>query len=113
MSWAITAPETRLRSNTSASGSTSITPYRRPAHSLRRDELNGYRFALLAHCYASGALLLCLAMSTSIPSTSLTKTTEEMRAGLLSQAGGEILSVYDRDAEALGAGDTFAGAVHV
>ena len=52
-------------------------------------------------------------MSTSIPSTSLTETTEEMRAGLHSQVGEEILSVYDRDAEALGAGDTFAGALHV
>lgn len=52
-------------------------------------------------------------MSTSTFSTSLTKTTEEMRAGLLSQFGEEILSVYDRDAEALGAGDTFAGALHV
>lgn len=48
-------------------------------------------------------------MSTSIPSTSLTKTTGQMRAGLLSQVGEEILSVYDRDAE-LGAGNTFAGA---
>src|SRR6266480_3106097 len=63
MSWAITAPETRLRSNTSASGSTSITPYRRLAHRSRRNELNGYRLALLAHCRASGALLLCLVRS--------------------------------------------------
>jgi peroxiredoxin len=52
-------------------------------------------------------------MSTSISSTSLTQTTEEMRAGLLSQVGREILSVYDRDAEALGAGDTFPGALQV
>jgi peroxiredoxin len=36
-----------------------------------------------------------------------------MRVGLLSQIGEEVLSVYDRDAEALGAGDTFAGALHV
>ena len=52
-------------------------------------------------------------MSTSISSTSLTKTTEEMRAGLLSQLGEEVLSVYDRDAEALGAGDEFAGALQM
>src|SRR5262249_46468931 len=61
MSWAITAPETRLRSNTSASGSTRITAYRRPAHRTERDELNGYRSALVEHCYAGGALLLCVA----------------------------------------------------
>ena len=52
-------------------------------------------------------------MSTTTPSTSLTATTTEMRAGLLSQVGEEILSVYDRDAEAMGAGDTFAGALRV
>ena len=52
-------------------------------------------------------------MSTSLPATSLTKTTDEMRARLLSQLGEEILSVYDRDAEALGAGDTFGGALQV
>ena len=34
-----------------------------------------------------------------------------MRAGLLSQIGEDILSVFDRDAEAMGAGDTFAGAL--
>src|SRR5436305_5686809 len=61
MSWAITAPETRLRSNTSASGSTRITAYRRSAHRSGRDELNGYRFALLAHCRDSRTSLLCLA----------------------------------------------------
>src|SRR2546421_9367454 len=38
-----------------------ITAYRRPAHRSLRDELNGNRFALLAHCYARGPLLLCLA----------------------------------------------------
>jgi peroxiredoxin len=52
-------------------------------------------------------------MSTTTPSTSLTAATVEMRAGLLSQAGEEILSVYDRDAEAMGAGDGFAGALRV
>jgi peroxiredoxin len=52
-------------------------------------------------------------MTTSVSPTSLTKATEEMRAGLLSQLGEETLSVYDRDAEALGAGDRFAGALHV
>src|SRR2546429_477904 len=67
MSWAITAPETRLRSNTSASGSTRITVYRRPAHRSLRDELNGDRFALLAHCYARGPLLLCLATPRNHP----------------------------------------------
>jgi hypothetical protein len=41
----------------------------------------------------------------------LTAATIEMRAGLLSLVGAEILSVYDRDAEAMGAGDTFAGAL--
>src|SRR5215472_9367724 len=65
------------------------------------------------HCNAKQTTLSCLAMSTSITSTSLTQTTEQMRAGLLSQVGEEILSVYDRDAEALGAGDTFAGALRV
>ena len=52
-------------------------------------------------------------MSTSISPTSLTETTNEMRAALLTQIGEEPLSVYDRDAEALGAGDTFAGALRV
>jgi peroxiredoxin len=48
-------------------------------------------------------------MSTATPSTSLTAATAELRAELLSQVGEEILSVYDRDAEALGAGNAFAG----
>src|SRR5262249_45983860 len=61
MSWAITAPETRLRSNTSASGSTCTTAYRRLAHDRGRDDLDGYQFALLEHCYAPGPLLVCLA----------------------------------------------------
>jgi peroxiredoxin len=52
-------------------------------------------------------------MATSIPSTSLTKTTEEVRAGLHSQLGAEVMSVYDREAEALGSGGTFAGALQV
>jgi peroxiredoxin len=52
-------------------------------------------------------------MSTSIPSTSLTEATVEMRDGLLNQVGDEILSVYDRDAEAMGAGDMFGGALRV
>ncbi|HEY7075293.1 MAG TPA: peroxiredoxin-like family protein [Solirubrobacteraceae bacterium] len=52
-------------------------------------------------------------MSTTTPSTSLTAATAEMRAGLLSQVGEEIISVYDRDAEALGAGATFADALDV
>ena len=52
-------------------------------------------------------------MSTTTPSTSLTAATAEMRAGLLSQVGEEILSVYDRDAEAMGAGDAFGGALRV
>jgi peroxiredoxin len=50
-------------------------------------------------------------MSTTTPSTSLTAATVEMRAGLLSKVGEEILSVYDHDAEAMGAGDAFAGAL--
>jgi peroxiredoxin len=49
-------------------------------------------------------------MSTTSPSTSLAPATDEMRAGLVGQVGQQILSVYDRDAEALGASDTFAGA---
>jgi peroxiredoxin len=36
-----------------------------------------------------------------------------MRAGLLAQVGEETLSVYDRDAEAMGAGDAFADALDV
>jgi AhpC/TSA family len=52
-------------------------------------------------------------MSTTTPSTSLTAATVDMRAGLLSQVGEEILSAYDRDAEAMGAGDAFAGALRV
>ena len=50
-------------------------------------------------------------MSTTIPTTSLTAATLEMRAGLLSQVGEEILSIYDRDAEAMGAADAFASAL--
>jgi peroxiredoxin len=52
-------------------------------------------------------------MSTTTPSTSLTAATVEMRAGLLSQIGEEIQSVYDRDAEAMGADDAFARALRV
>jgi peroxiredoxin len=52
-------------------------------------------------------------MSTTTPSTSLTEATVEMRAGLRSQLGEETLAVLDRDAEALGAGDTFAAALDV
>jgi len=52
-------------------------------------------------------------MSTETPSTSLTAATAEMRAGLLGQVGEETLSVYDRDAEAMGASDLFAGAPRV
>ena len=68
MSWAITAPETRLRSNTSARGSMSVTSYRRSAHRARRDELNGDRFAQLAHGFASRALLVCFACLLPLPS---------------------------------------------
>ena len=50
-------------------------------------------------------------MSTSAPSTSLTAATADMRDGLRNQLGEEILSVYDRDAEAMGAGDMFEGAL--
>jgi peroxiredoxin len=49
-------------------------------------------------------------MSTKTPSTSLTAATTEMRAGLLRQVGDDVLLVYDRDAEAMGAGDAFDGA---
>ena len=52
-------------------------------------------------------------MSTTTPSTSLSAATVEMRAGLPSQIGEELLSVYDRDAEAMGAGTAFAGALRV
>jgi peroxiredoxin len=49
-------------------------------------------------------------MSTKTHSTSLTEATEEMRVELRSQLGDETVSVFDRDAEALGASDAFAGA---
>src|SRR5262245_5479127 len=52
-------------------------------------------------------------MSTETPSTSLTEATVDLRAGLLSQIGDETLSTYDRDAEAMGAGDMFNGAAGV
>jgi peroxiredoxin len=52
-------------------------------------------------------------MSTTTPSTSLSAANVEMRAGLPSQIGEELLSVYDRDAEAMGAGTAFAGALRV
>jgi peroxiredoxin len=52
-------------------------------------------------------------MSTPTPSTSLSATTDELRAGLRLQLGEEILSVYDRDAAALAADDRFAGARRV
>jgi peroxiredoxin len=45
--------------------------------------------------------------------TSLTTATEQMRAGLRSQLGEETLSIYDRDATAMGAGDRFVGALRV
>jgi peroxiredoxin len=46
-------------------------------------------------------------MSTTTPSTSLTEPTVGMRAGLVGQIGEKPLATFDRDAEALGAGDTF------
>ena len=49
-------------------------------------------------------------MSSSIPSSSLSAATAEMRAGLVNQIGEDTLSVFDRDAEAMGAGDRFAAA---
>jgi peroxiredoxin len=49
----------------------------------------------------------------SSSTTSLTATTSEMRTGLRGQIGDEILSIYDRDAEALAAGDAFTGARRV
>jgi peroxiredoxin len=49
-------------------------------------------------------------MNTQTPSTSLTAATSEMRDGLIGQLGEQRLSVYDRDAEAMGAGDQFDGA---
>ena len=49
-------------------------------------------------------------MSTTTPSTSLTETTTAMRADLVGQIGEQALSVLDRDAEATGASDLFAGA---
>ena len=52
-------------------------------------------------------------MSTTTPSTSLTEATVDMRAGLRSQLGEETLAALDRDAVALGAGDTFAPALDV
>ena len=52
-------------------------------------------------------------MSTRTPSTSLTDATVELRAGLPGQIGEDALSTFDRDAEAMGAGDWFAGALGV
>jgi peroxiredoxin len=52
-------------------------------------------------------------MSTQTTSTSITEATAEMRAGLLNHIGEETLSVYDRDANAMGASDMFAGAPRV
>ena len=52
-------------------------------------------------------------MSTQTTSTSLTTATAEMRSGLVSQLGEDTLSIYDRDAEAMGASDMFAGAPQV
>lgn len=52
-------------------------------------------------------------MSTDATPTSLTAQTIELRAGLTAQAGEAIISVYDRDAEALGAGALFDGALGV
>jgi peroxiredoxin len=50
-------------------------------------------------------------MSSPTTSTSLTAATTGMRSGLRDQLGEQVLSVYDRDAEALAAGDRFAGAL--
>jgi peroxiredoxin len=75
--------------------------------------LNGNQYAFLAHCCTGAALLRCLIMSTETTHTSLTTATAEMRASLVSQVGEETLSVYDRDAEATGASDMFAGAPRV
>src|SRR5262245_48925546 len=52
-------------------------------------------------------------MSTETRSTSLTEATVDLRAGLLSQIGEDALSTYDRDAEAMGAGNLFEHAVGV
>ena len=52
-------------------------------------------------------------MTTKAPSTSLSQATIDLRAGLLGQIGEETLSTYDRDAEAMGAGDLFNGAAGV
>jgi peroxiredoxin len=52
-------------------------------------------------------------MSTTTHSTSLTDATVGMRTELRSQIGEQALAVFDRDAEALGASDAFAGAPSV
>src|SRR3954451_15586579 len=67
----------------------------------------------MTHCRIDTTAIACVAMSTSTPSTSLTNATAEMRTGLRGQLGDEIMSVYDRDAEALDTGDTFSGALRV
>src|SRR5436190_17294989 len=62
ISWAITAPETRVRSNTSASGS--MIASQRIAVQLthsNKDELIGYQSARSAHWYASTARLSSVA----------------------------------------------------
>src|SRR6185437_6014747 len=105
MSWAITAPETRLRSNTSASGSISTTAYRRPAHTSEANELYGDRFALLAHCSTRRAVLLCLA-APSEPTTS-----KERDAMPLLNPGDHFppLTITPVDGEAIGLPDALAG----
>ena len=52
-------------------------------------------------------------MPSETPTTSLTEATVAMRSDLLRQVGDEVQSIYDRDAEAMSAGETFAGALHV
>jgi peroxiredoxin len=52
-------------------------------------------------------------MTTEHRSTSLTEATLDLRAALRSQLGEETLSTYDREAEAMGAGDQFSGATGV
>ena len=52
-------------------------------------------------------------MSTITPQTSLTAAANELRVGLVEQLGEETLSIFDRDAAAMGAVPPYAGALEV
>jgi peroxiredoxin len=52
-------------------------------------------------------------MNPDTQTTSLTEATTAMRDGLRRHVGDDTLSVFDRDAESLGASDVFSGALRV